>query len=224
MAHSYMPISLTMNQRKCLVVGGGTVAVRKVDTLLDYDAVVTVIAPTIDEKLRFHAEHNRITVEERPYQKGDVADFGLVIAASDDNTVNHQVFEDCRAAGVLVNVVDDPPHCDFIFPAVVRRECLTVAISTDGHAPFMAGHLKVILDGVFPSHWNELMRHAAEFRRMVQKRWAGNYARKQECYARFVGMDWKTLLKDRSPNHVEQALDDILEGREQAGGESETTE
>jgi siroheme synthase-like protein len=202
-------MSLSLKDRNCLVVGGGNVALRKVETLLDYDTKVTVIAPTIHKRLRFYAESGQIEIEERLYKSPEAADSGLVISASSDMEVNKQVCKDARSAGVLVNVVDQPELCDFIFPAVLRRDCLTAAISTDGKAPFMAGHLKLILDTVFPKHWDRLMKLAAEFRRMVQERWGNDLATKNACYERFLDADWKVLLKEKKDPELKQLLEEM---------------
>ena len=210
MANSYMPISLSVNGRSCLVVGGGSVALRKVETLLDYETSITVISPEIDPKLESKLFRGKIKLEQRPYRSPEASSYGLVISASDDVEVNHTVCEDCRTAGVLVNVVDDPGRCDFIFPAVVRRDCLTAAIATDGKAPFIAGHLRKILGEIFPEHWNQLMRHAAAFRKNVVKRWGPDTARKNDCYTRFLEADWKTMADEMSLEDIQEELNRML--------------
>jgi uroporphyrin-III C-methyltransferase/precorrin-2 dehydrogenase/sirohydrochlorin ferrochelatase len=206
MANTYMPISIALKDRPCLVVGGGNIALRKVETLMEYETKVTVIAPEIHDKLKFFADTGQIAIEERAYKSPEAATYGLVIAASDDVELNKQVCDDARGGGVLVNVVDTPPLCDFIFPAVLRRESLTAAISTDGKAPFMAGHIRMILDTVFPKHWNRLMKLAADFRRRVQERYQDDPLKKNACYERFLGADWKTILKDLKDPEIEQEL------------------
>lgn len=211
MANRYMPISLTVRDRRALVVGGGTVALRKVENLLDYDMPITVVAPEVDAKLTYHAQRGAIVLEERPYRSPEAAGFSVVIAASDDDAVNRQVYDDTRQTGALCNVVDNPPLCDFIFPAVVRRESLTLAISTDGTAPFLAGHLRLILENIFPKHWNDLMRLAAQFRTEVQKRHAGEPTRKQLCYERFLEADWKVMLKEKSESEIAAELEAMLQ-------------
>jgi len=201
-----MPISVSVKNRTCLVVGGGEVALRKVETLLDYDTTITVIAPEVHDKLKYHASRERITLEEREYRSPEAADYGMVISASDDSGINRKVYEDSRGAGVLVNVVDDPFHCDFIFPAVLRRDCLTAAISTDGMAPFMSGHLRIVLENIFPKHWDKLMKLAASFRKMVRERWGSDTSKKNACYGEFLDADWKTMLKDMSDTEIKQEL------------------
>jgi len=210
MAHKYMPISVSLADRACLVVGGGLVALRKVEGLLEYDTAITVVAPEAHEKLEYHAKRGQIALERREYQSPEASRYGLVISATDDAALNQRVYEDASEAGALVNVVDDPPHCDFIFPAVLRRDCLTVAISTDGKAPFVSGHLRLVLDNVFPEHWGRLMRLAASFRNRVRERWADDPGKKNACYAEFLEADWKSLLKESSDDQIEEELTRML--------------
>jgi len=211
MAYTYMPVSIKLKNRPCLVVGGGVVALRKVEALLDYECDVTVVAPEVDRKLEYFAEREKITLQKRTYESPEAARYGLVISATDDRDLNHQVYEDGHHAGVLVNVVDDPPHCDFIFPSVVRRHYLTAAVSTDGRAPFVAGHLRALLSTVFPEHWTKLMKHAAAYRGMVRERWDGNTLKKQACFERFLEADWKVMLKERSAEEIQGELTRMLE-------------
>jgi siroheme synthase-like protein len=214
MTNKYMPISVSLKERQCLVVGGGAVALRKIETLLDYDAEITVVAPEVNEKIEYHAERKRLSLEKREYRSPEAAEYGLVISASDDSTVNHQVYEDAKKGDALVNVADDPPHCEFIFPAVLRRNCLTAAISTDGKAPFVAGHLRMVLENIFPTHWNHLMGLAATFRKRVRTRWAGDMEKINACYAEFLEADWKVLLKEKNDEEIEEELSKMLELRD----------
>jgi siroheme synthase-like protein len=121
------------------VVGGGAIAVRKVESLLACGASVTVVAPAVDERLRTLPG---VTVEERPYRPGDVAGYRLAIAATDSPTVNAAVFDDGEDAGVWVNGADDPANCSFTLPAVVRRGSLMVTVSTGGRSPALARWLR----------------------------------------------------------------------------------
>jgi len=211
MAHKYMPISVSLADRACLVVGGGLVALRKVEGLLEYDTAITVVAPEVNDKLEYHAKRGRITLEKREYRSPEAAAYGLVIAATDDAALNKRVHEDTRGAGALVNVVDDPRHCDFIFPAVLRRDCLTAAISTDGKAPFVSGHLRLVLDNIFPKHWVRLMKLAASFRKRVRSQWADDAQRRNVCYSEFLEVDWKSMLKEFSDDQIEEELTRMLE-------------
>jgi siroheme synthase-like protein len=215
MRYQYMPISVSLKDRRCLVVGGGLVALRKVESLLEYDSAITVVAPEVHDKLEYHAERGRLTLEKREYQEREAAAYGLVVCATDDAALNRRVYEDARAGGALINVADDPPHCDFIFPAVLRRDCLTAAISTDGKVPFISGHLRLVLDNIFPRHWERLMKVAVSFRDRVRGHWPDDPARKNACYAEFLEADWKTMFEEMSDEQVEEELTRMveLEGR-----------
>jgi siroheme synthase-like protein len=207
----FMPISISLKDRRCLVVGGGFAAVRKVESLLEYGAAITVIATNADEKLEYHAKRGRIALEAREYRSPEAADFGLVVSASDDAEVDQQVHADATEAGALITVVNDLAHCDFLFPEVLRRDCLTAAISTDGRAPFVSGHLRLVLDNIFPAHWSRLMKLAASFRADVQKRWADNFEKKNVCYSEFLEADWKRMLEELSDEQIEKELKRMLD-------------
>jgi precorrin-2 dehydrogenase/sirohydrochlorin ferrochelatase len=132
------PVSLVVTGRRCLVVGGGPVAARKAAGLLDAGAEVVVVAPRIGPDIR------SLPVEclERPYQKSDLDGAWLVMAATDDPQTNRAVHADGRAARVWVNAADDPENCSFTLPAVARQGPVTVAVSTAGHSPALAGWLR----------------------------------------------------------------------------------
>jgi siroheme synthase-like protein len=210
MGHRFLPISVSLKDRPCLVVGGGPVALRKVESLLEYDTEITVIAPNVHEKFEYHARRKRIILHKRKYQSPEAASYGLVVSATDDISLNELVYNDAKGAGALVNVADDPAHCDFIFPAVLRRDCLTAAISTDGKAPFVSAHVRRVLDHIFPGHWTRLMRLAASFRRKVRGEWAGDPERKNACYAEFLEADWKRMLEELSDSQIDEELARML--------------
>ena len=211
MTHKYMPISVSLADRTCLVVGGGPIALRKVEGLLEYDTAITVVSSEAHEKLEYHAKRGRLALATREYRSPEASRYGLVISATDDAALNARVHEDASGAGALVNVVDDPPHCDFIFPAVVRRDCLTAAISTDGKAPFVSGHLRLVLENIFPVHWRRLMKLAVSFRNRVRGKWGDAAARKNACYTQFLETDWKSILKESNDQQIEQELTRMLE-------------
>ncbi|MEW5796955.1 MAG: bifunctional precorrin-2 dehydrogenase/sirohydrochlorin ferrochelatase [Candidatus Zixiibacteriota bacterium] len=213
MTYNYMPISIALTGRPTLVVGGGQVALRKIGTLLDYGCEITVVAPEVADKIQYFADSGRITLHKRKYESPEAGGYRLVISACDETAANRQVSDDCRKAGVLVNVVDQPALCDFIFPAVIRRDCLTAAVSTDGKAPFMAGHLRLILEDIFPSHWNKLMPLAVRFRKIVQERWKNDLHQKTVCFAQFLEADWKSLLKEKNPGAIDAELEMMLHPR-----------
>jgi precorrin-2 dehydrogenase/sirohydrochlorin ferrochelatase len=133
---------LRLTGRRCVVVGGGEVGLEKVEGLLACDGQVTVIAPEAQPELAQLALEGSIRWERREYRSGDLEGALIAIAATDDTDLNIQVFEDAEARSMLVNVVDVPPLCNFILPAIVRNGPLAIAISTAGASPALAKRMK----------------------------------------------------------------------------------
>ena len=138
----YYPICLRVKGRRCLVIGGGRVAERKVRGLLDSGATVVVISPHLTDRLLVLEREGRILWQPRGYQTDDVAGFFLVMAATDDPLVQDQVQQDAERHQILLNVADVPEKCNFILPALVKRGPLSVAISTSGKSPALAKRLR----------------------------------------------------------------------------------
>jgi len=132
------PVVLDVTDRPCLVVGGGPVAARKAQSLLDCGADVTVVAPEVDPAI----EALGVTVERRPYEPGMAGRFRLVVTATGRTEVDGAVAEEADRAGVWVNSADDPDHCTFILPSVHRDGPVTVAVSTGGASPALAVWLR----------------------------------------------------------------------------------
>ncbi|HEY7962416.1 MAG TPA: bifunctional precorrin-2 dehydrogenase/sirohydrochlorin ferrochelatase [Solirubrobacteraceae bacterium] len=134
---------LKLSGRRCVVVGGGEIGLEKVEGLLACDADVTVIAPAALPALAAYAQEGSIRWEQRPYAgPEDLAGVFMVIAATDDTDVNIHVYDDAERRAMLVNVVDVPPLCNFILPAIVRSGPLAIAISTAGASPALAKRIK----------------------------------------------------------------------------------
>jgi siroheme synthase-like protein len=166
---SYFPILLEMAGRRCLVIGGGAVAERKIANLLEVGAEVTVISPEVTETIAQWAKKDAIQLNARRYRSGDLTDYEVAFAATDESTVNAQVFQDGRREGVWVNSADDPTNCDFILPSVLRRGDLTVAVSSGGHSPALARTIREELEKYFTQEYEQLARLAAEARNELRK-------------------------------------------------------
>ena len=160
-ASAQYPVNLVLTGRPCLVVGGGRVALRKVEGLLACGAAVTVVAPDVVDDLAALA----VAVERRAYQPGEAAGgYRLVIAATDDREVNQAVFDDADGAGVWVNSADDPDRCSFTLPAVVRRGPLLVTVATGGRSPALAAWIRSRLDQEFGPEYEALIALLADER------------------------------------------------------------
>jgi siroheme synthase-like protein len=161
---TYYPIYLQLHEQPCVVIGGGKIAEGKVDGLLAAGATVKVISPDITPHLTDLVEQNRIAYISRAYQHGDLAGAFMVICATDQTEINHQVWQEASANGQLVNVVDDTPRCNFIAPAILRKGDLTIAISTAGKAPALAVRLKERLQEQIGSEYERFLEISGQLR------------------------------------------------------------
>lgn len=146
---SLFPMFLKLEGRSCLVLGAGNVGEPKVRSLAECGARVRVIAPTATVMVREWASRGEIEWEQRPYAAGDLRNVFLVVAATSSPEVNHAIYREAQVRGILCNVVDDPPHCDFYYPAVVRRGQLQIAVSTAGLSPALAQRIRKQLEAEF---------------------------------------------------------------------------
>lgn len=136
------PVNLVVSGRRCVVVGGGRIAARKVDGLLAAGADVRVVAPRLGDQVQAWRDEGRITAAERAFEPADLDGAWLATAATDDPAVNHAVFEAGEARGVWVNAADDPDNCSFTLMSVIRRGDLVVTVGTGGRSPALATWLK----------------------------------------------------------------------------------
>jgi len=140
------PMFLKLEGRSTLVVGAGTIATPKIESLLQAGARVRVVAPQASEAVADWAKAGRIELVKKTFDASDLNDAFLVIVATSSREVNANVFQEARSRKILCNVVDDPEHCDFYYPSVVRRGKLQLAISTEGQSPALAQKLRLELE------------------------------------------------------------------------------
>ncbi len=146
---AYLPIFLDLTGRRCVVVGGGDVAARKVASLLEAGAEVVVLSPALVDALAELAREGRIIHIDRAYEAGDIAGAALVYAATDDAELHRRIHDEARAHGIPINVVDVPSLCTFITPAVMSRGSLKIAVSTQGASPAMAKRIIARIERLF---------------------------------------------------------------------------
>lgn len=158
----YYPVFVNLKKKRCVVVGGGKVAERKVLSLLDAGANVTVISPELTSTLEKHKDIGRIKHVKRHYKSGDLKDAFLVIAATSDKGINSKVSRD---APFLVNVVDTPELANFIVPSVVRRGPMTIAISTSGASPAVAKTVRKELELLYNRDFGQFLTFLGQLRK-----------------------------------------------------------
>ncbi|WP_339690572.1 siroheme synthase CysG [uncultured Pseudoalteromonas sp.] len=175
----YLPIFTKLDNKPVLVVGGGEVALRKCRAFLKARADVTLVAPWFCDELKEHAQNNDVTLIDAFFDKSHLDGKMLVIAATDNDDVNNNVFELANARNVFVNVVDDQPKCTFIFPSIVDRDPITIAISSAGTAPVLARRLREKLETLIPQHIGPLASLVGSFRDKVKQRFTSFADRRQ---------------------------------------------
>ncbi|RLB59004.1 MAG: uroporphyrinogen-III C-methyltransferase [Deltaproteobacteria bacterium] len=217
------PVMLDLRGRACLVVGGGGVALRKVKGLLEEGARVTVVAERACEPLRSLCAGPGARLERRAYRPGEAAGYRLVFAATDDREVNRLVAEDAGAAGVWVNVADDPELCAFHLPARVRRGAFQLAVASTGEAPFAVRRIRQLLERRLGEEWAEWMDAAARFRRAVRRAHDERPQREAAYDAFFAATVDEASLRVRVPTEEQQAdlLRQVRQGTEVLEGGTE---
>jgi siroheme synthase-like protein len=199
---------LKLSGRRCVVVGGGEVGLEKVEGLLACGAEVTLIAPAAEPALAEHAREGSIDWQRRSYTgERDLEGAFLVIAATDDTEVNIAVFEDAERRAMLVNVVDVPPLCNFILPAIVRTGPLAIAISTAGASPALAKRMKGEIEAQFGEPYARLALLLNEARGWAKATLA-TYQERKEFFEGIVGGDPDpvALLRDGDERAVRELI------------------
>jgi precorrin-2 dehydrogenase / sirohydrochlorin ferrochelatase len=164
------PLVVDLSGRRCVVIGGGPVAERKVEGLLAADAAVTVVSPKLTEGLESRVARGEIRLERRRYRRGDLAGASLAFVATGDPRLAATVAREGRSQGVWVNAADDPEHCDFFLPSVLRRGPLLVAVATGGGSPALARAVREEIERLLPGDYAELAETVAEVRRELRAR------------------------------------------------------
>lgn len=166
--YDYYPAFLDLVRKRVVVVGGGEIAAGKVRGLLPCGVEpLVVIAPEVTPFIAEHAARGMLHWHARSYRYGDLTGADFAFAATDDRSANAVIAREARERGIPVLAVDDIPRCDFIAPAIVKRDHLTIAISTGGHSPALASHVRRKLERVISPQWGDMLAVAAEVRRRL---------------------------------------------------------
>lgn len=166
-----LPLFFNLKNRSVLIIGGGEVAIRKATLIKSAGANITVIAKNIADELKvlLKEDHHQLIVKE--YERLDLnAGFAFCIAATNDNKLNRQIYQDCKTLNLPVNVVDTLELCDFIFPAIVDRDPITIGISSNGNTPVLARLIRAKIESLLPTHIGQLAKVAGEFRNTIKER------------------------------------------------------
>ncbi|MFM2331266.1 MAG: uroporphyrinogen-III C-methyltransferase, partial [Pseudomonadota bacterium] len=165
------PISLKLQQQRCLIVGGGHIAYRKANLLVKAGAIVDVIAPEIEPDLQRLVEKSLGQYIQAPFSESILTTpYRLVIAATDQPDVNKTVFEQCEARNLLVNSVDDIPHCRFMVPAIIDRSPLVISVASNGASPVLSRQIRTQLETTIPHGMGKLAEFSGQWRKKVKEK------------------------------------------------------
>lgn len=206
---SYYPAFLDLHGKKVVIVGGGVVAQRKVETLLQYGADLFLAARELTQALKDHVDRGRIRFLGTEFGETDLEGATLVIAATDDPVLNRRVSLSARQRGILVNAVDQPEDCTFIVPSVVRRGDLVIAVSTSGKSPALARQLRERLGELFGPEYEPYLRVMGRLREWVLSRPLSSQER-GEIFRRLVASDLLEGIRAGAWGKVASTINGIL--------------
>ena len=162
----YFPFCIYIKNKKCVVVGGGTVALQKIEKLIMFEPKITVIAPEISDDI---LSIEGIRIIKRAFLDRDLDDVFFVITATNDGALNERIFRMCAEKSILVNTVDDKDKCSFIFPAIIKRENVTAAVSTDGKSPIYARYLRKQIENLLDDRTDDIIEILAGVRSKIKR-------------------------------------------------------
>ncbi|MDP2211016.1 MAG: bifunctional precorrin-2 dehydrogenase/sirohydrochlorin ferrochelatase [Candidatus Aquicultor sp.] len=202
---AFYPLYVDLEGRKCVVVGGGEVAERKVVSLLECGADVEVISPDSTPGLEELAREGRLRMTRREYRRGDLGDATLAIVATDDNAVNTEVYREATDNQIPVNVVDVPELCSFIVPSTIRRGDLVISISTSGSCPALAKHIREELEETYRDEYGRFCDMLRDFRARVIDKYDDPKERKK-ALGRLIESDALDLIRAQDDLELEERV------------------
>ncbi|OEU68324.1 MAG: siroheme synthase [Desulfobacterales bacterium PC51MH44] len=205
----YYPVNLDIRNRKCLVVGGGSVATRKVMTLLDCGANVTVVSLVATSQLQELSNNGIITLEQRPFQFSDLERKFLVIGATDNQELNQKIHTEAERLGILCNIADRPEACNFILPSIVNRGDLVIAISTSGKSPAFAKKLRKDLEKQFGGEYTDFLMLMGAIRKKLLAKSHKPEAHKH-LFEQLIRRGLVEMIRDRKDKDINVLLHEVL--------------
>ncbi|MFC1764970.1 bifunctional precorrin-2 dehydrogenase/sirohydrochlorin ferrochelatase [Planctomycetota bacterium] len=204
------PLFLELKDRPVVVIGGGSIALQKAKALQVTGARLTIVAKEICACLEALCQQHSIPCHVAAYATHFIEEAVLVIAATDDRTVNEQVFSDCRERRILCNVVDVPDLCDFYVPAIVRRGALQIAIGTDGYSPAYAGQLRRKLETMITETHGEFVNNLRQMRQVVVNDL--EESKRKDVLVKMACEESFTIFAEQGPQAWKQYAEQLIRG------------
>ena len=203
----YLPLFIDLKDRPCLIIGGGEVAARKANLLIQANAKVTIVSPKISMSTQALVENNQANWLQSEFDHRRLEEQILVIASTNDMASNRHIYQQAKQRNILVNVVDCPELCDFILPSILDRSPVIIAVSSGGHSPILARQLRAKLGTMIPPSYGRLADLVGSYRDAVKDKFP-----KLSMRRRF----WESILRGEVANHVLAGRDDLGERTLQA--------
>jgi uroporphyrin-III C-methyltransferase/precorrin-2 dehydrogenase/sirohydrochlorin ferrochelatase len=207
----YLPIFINIAKHPTLIIGGGDIALAKLESLIGLKAQISLVAPHIKAPLLAQLEEHKVSYRLGNYKISDLDGQKIIIAATNDQKLNLEIYHDAKAKGLLVNVVDNPQYCDFIFPAIVKRGKLQIAISSQGISPVLARFVKEKIGRAIPANFSNIIAFAAEYRDKVKEKIGNIQARRLFWYEVFSSKIAENLLTNKKKS-AQTLFEDKLRG------------
>ena len=166
---SYFPAFVKLDDKKILLVGGGNIALEKLEKLLIFTKNISLISLEFSDEILSLVKKEKLSFERRAYKEGDIKDVAIVVVAVDDIGLQYSIFEESKEYKCLCNAVDSVEYCDFIFPSFVKKDDLTIAVSTSGASPAFAKHLRIYLERLIPQSVSEFLKEMKSLRSSLPK-------------------------------------------------------
>jgi uroporphyrin-III C-methyltransferase/precorrin-2 dehydrogenase/sirohydrochlorin ferrochelatase len=215
----YLPIFINLRNKKCLVIGGGSVALRKINLLLKAQTKIDCIAMNFCDDLIALSETNDIDLVAKHFEPGDIRSYSVIISATNDESLNTLVSKIAHESGTPVNVVDSPDLSSFIMPSIVDRAPVVIAISSAGKAPVLARIIRAKLETIIPNAYGELAEIAGQYREKVKQRFNNIKDRRKFWEGVFSGVVAEKVFSGRSQEAVKELEKRLVETKEGGLGE-----
>ena len=206
----YFPLNLYLKNKSCLIIGGGSIALRKAILISKTGAKIDVVSPKIKAELLLLVRKSNGTYLDHEFKKKDISDHFLVIAATNNYNVNKKVSEEARKKNILVNVVDTPELCDFIFPAIIDRDPLIVSVSSSGSSPVLARKIRSSIELNLPSNTNHLSKFISDKRLYVKNFYKNDEQKIRLFWEFFVDSDFAERVLNYHPAVNDESFKNLL--------------
>lgn len=203
----YFPINVDLNKFRIVVIGGGRVATRKVQNLIEFSAKPVVISPKVTDELQKIIISETLEYVPRKYQTGDLSGFDMVFVATDDEALNNEIITEIGSKAFLVNFADQPEKCNFIMPSFIKRGDLLISISTQGRVPFLSRFIRECLEKKFPENFEDFVNLSIQFRSLLYEK---NIENKQEIINEYLSVDWMKTINSEGFEYAFELIQNLI--------------